>query len=144
VPDGVLDWIPLDINGDNLIDGRAIRWYGMPRDVDGDGVIRGWTNGYPTTVAGMLALRDVIPLRDFRSIGRTTAIPAPHEVEIRNISPLADYATRTYSGLTGTPLYLCVWTNDTPAMIRILTKVDDPNNRLKDGPWQEMVFSIKR
>lgn len=143
-PDGVLDWIPLDTNGDNVIDGRSIRWYGLPRDVDGDGVILGWRNGYPTTAAGMIALRDVIPLRDFRSIGRSSATAAPHEVEIRNLSPLTDYATRTYTALTDTPLYVCLWTNDTPAMIRILTKVDDPNNRLKDGPWQEMVFTLKR
>lgn len=144
VPDDVIDWIPLDTNNDGVIDGRSIRWYGLPRDVDGDGVIRGWRNGYPTDAAGMLALRDVIPLRDFRSIGQPSATPAPHEVDIRNVNPMPDYATKTYTGLTGTPLYLCLWTNDTPAMIRILTKVDDPNNRLKDGPWQEMVFSIKR
>jgi prepilin-type N-terminal cleavage/methylation domain-containing protein len=39
--------------------------------------------------------------------------------------------------------YACAWYNDMPAMIRILIKVDDPNNKVKDGPWYEYVFKLK-
>lgn len=149
--DGVIDFVGIDNNGDGAIDERRTRWYGMPRDVDGDGVIGGWTANLLTSgmtpgqkVQAMQRFRDVVPLRDLLSAYRNTATVAAHEVEIRNLATQTDYATRTYTALTDVPLYVCIWTNDTPAMIRILTKVDDPNNRLKDGPWQEMVFSIKR
>ena len=39
--------------------------------------------------------------------------------------------------------YVAAWYNDMPAMIRILIKVDDPNDKLKDGPWYEYVFKLK-
>jgi hypothetical protein len=39
--------------------------------------------------------------------------------------------------------YTAVWRNDVPAMVRILMKVDDPNNAVQDGPWFEYVFKLK-
>jgi hypothetical protein len=39
--------------------------------------------------------------------------------------------------------YTAVWRNDVPAMVRILIKLDDPNNALQDGPWAEYVFKLK-
>jgi hypothetical protein len=39
--------------------------------------------------------------------------------------------------------YVAAWYNDMPAMVRILLKVDDPNNKLTDGPWYEYVFKLK-
>ncbi len=41
------------------------------------------------------------------------------------------------------PRYVAAWHDDMPAMIRILIKVDDPNNKIKDGPWYEYVFRLK-
>ena len=41
------------------------------------------------------------------------------------------------------PRYVAAWHDDMPAMIRILIKVDDPNNKVKDGPWYEYVFRLK-
>ena len=44
---------------------------------------------------------------------------------------------------TNPPRYVAAWHDDMPAMIRILIKVDDPNNKIKDGPWYEYVFRLK-
>jgi hypothetical protein len=41
------------------------------------------------------------------------------------------------------PRYAAAWHDDMPAMVRILIKVDDPNNKVKDGPWYEYVFRLK-
>ena len=41
------------------------------------------------------------------------------------------------------PRYVAAWHDDMPAMVRILIKVDDPNNKVKDGPWYEYVFRLK-
>lgn len=152
VPDGVIDFIGIDNDNNGSIDERRIRWYGLPRDVDGDGFIGGWYQNFPRTVAAMNTLRDVIPLRDLICIANNAGYQgqnslsnrAQHEVEIR-VNPVANYGTVTSSNINARPpRYVCVWTNDTPAMIRIVTKVDDPNNKLRDGPWQEQVFVLKK
>jgi prepilin-type N-terminal cleavage/methylation domain-containing protein len=41
------------------------------------------------------------------------------------------------------PRYVAAWHDDMPALIRILIKVDDPNNKVKDGPWYEYIFKLK-
>jgi Prokaryotic N-terminal methylation motif len=67
---------------------------------------------------------------------------------------VTDYADSTsVSGGTGVPpiangmsplaRYTTVWRNDVPAMVRILIKVDDPNNNIQSGPWFEYVFKLK-
>ena len=39
--------------------------------------------------------------------------------------------------------YVCVWTSDVPAMIRIWMQVDDPNSRVQVGQRLELVFRLK-
>ena len=41
-------------------------------------------------------------------------------------------------------MYTCVWTNNTPWMMRILVKVDDPNGQLQGGPWFEYIFTLRK
>jgi hypothetical protein len=108
---------------------------------------------------------DVIPLRDYYSLWFASNPPPapvaagsyapPWEVDV-NFDPTHDYGFSsdypTSSGVptniafnqTGTPpRYVAAWHDDMPAMIRILIKVDDPNNKVKDGPWYEYVFRLK-
>jgi type II secretory pathway pseudopilin PulG len=108
---------------------------------------------------------DVIPLRDYYTMflnlgkaGQPLCSP-PWEVDV-NFDPPGgseDYAAnpQPYNGtVTGTnhlafndpnvpPRYVAAWHDDSPAMIRILIKLDDPNNKVKDGPWYEYVFRLK-
>jgi type II secretory pathway pseudopilin PulG len=108
---------------------------------------------------------DVIPLRDYYSLYYATYPPAnaptpyyccpPWEVDV-NFDCARDYANPTAQGSTppgpnkvffntptNPPRYVAAWHDDMPAMIRILIKVDDPNNKVKDGPWYEYVFRLK-
>ena len=108
---------------------------------------------------------DVIPLRDYwwmytavvagTAPGGAVQTP-PWEVDV-NFDPTRDYTTPTstnaYIGQAfqvnpqqfaqRNARYACAWYDDMPAMIRILIKVDDPNNKVKDGPWYEYVFKLK-
>ena len=107
---------------------------------------------------------DVIPLRDYYSLwfasnppatpGTTGAYAPPWEVDV-NFDPTHDYggiqsapvATGPNKVAFGTPnnppRYVAAWHDDMPAMIRILIKVDDTNNKVKDGPWYEYVYRLK-
>jgi len=99
----------------------------------------------------------------------TTPLPVPYEVEsgptlfpglntsAAGVAQVANYsATGTTAGNQGLGYntahtssgvtqarYTAVWRNDVPAMVRILIKLDDPNNTLADGPWFEYVFKLK-
>jgi hypothetical protein len=109
---------------------RRIRWYGLPRDVNGDGKID---------------FNDVVPLADvlgpsgynIRVNGNATqaswekVLPKP---------AVADYATLANSDAANFR-YICAWHNGAPPMIRILIKIDDPTGKLQDGQWYEYVLS---
>ena len=56
---------------------------------------------------------------------------------------LAPSSTATNYGLGENNRYICVWRNDSPLLVRIIVKFDDPTNRLKEGQSVEMVFKIK-
>jgi hypothetical protein len=109
---------------------------------------------------------DVIPLRDYwwmytavvagKAPGGNAQTP-PWEVDV-DFDPAKDYANNPSSNSTyisnafqlntthfpqRNARYACAWYDDMPAMIRILIKVDDPNNKVKDGPWYEYVFKLK-
>jgi type II secretory pathway pseudopilin PulG len=99
---------------------------------------------------------DVIPLRDYYTmylnIGSAPTLYAPPWEADVNFDPTHDYANAVaYKGgfaiffgdPNNPPRYVAAWHDDMPAMIRILIKVDDPNNKVKDGPWYEYVFRLK-
>ena len=142
-----------------------------PNVANNPAIIRGFDpGGDPTGLKLMIGTQiaanltdfvDVIPLRDYwylyaavfaGSAPGSLATP-PWEVDV-NFDPTRDYATTPGSNIayTGNPFhtnaqnnarYACAWHDDMPAMIRILIKVDDPNNKIKDGPWYEYVFKLK-
>ncbi|HEY1922941.1 MAG TPA: type II secretion system protein [Tepidisphaeraceae bacterium] len=107
---------------------------------------------------------DVIPLRDYYSMWFATFPPTPAaaagsysppwEVDV-NFDPTRDYGSlfsapsaagpnkTAFNAPNNPPRYVAAWHDDTPAMIRILIKLDDPNNKVKDGPWYEYVFRLK-
>lgn len=155
-PDGQIDYT-MDANGN-----RRIKWYGMPRVEGSVGVspptIVGY-NGTDLCNSGPTLRKyvDVIPLRDYYTMYYNTKTQAgtfapPWEVDV-NFPPYGNYADTTFAAgvpnnpfyptATFQPRYVAAWYNDMPAMIRILIKVDDPNNKVKDGPWFEYVFKLK-
>jgi hypothetical protein len=163
--DGKIDYIvdtsadPNDPPSDPTKWVRRIRWYGLPRDVNGDGKI---------------TINDVLPLRDVMTYyykggsggdqpgtfapGVTLAgVPmAPWEkvlpASLESVSdgvgiqkrPNETYAQRDYATFKGPAssfAHVCAWRNDAPLMIRVLVKIDDPTGKLQDGQWYEYVFS---
>jgi prepilin-type N-terminal cleavage/methylation domain-containing protein len=122
----------------------------------------------PTANGALNYFTDVIPLRDyysmFRDVGGAEWISSPAWEPDVNFDPCGDYGAyaapippttsngfQTGMGSTGNyfnnplnpPRYVAAWHDDMPAMIRIIVKVDDPNNKVKDGPWYEYVFKLK-
>jgi type II secretory pathway pseudopilin PulG len=126
----------------------------------------------PATGLPINYFTDVIPLRDyytmwFNSLNNNTLVYSPPwEVDV-NFDPSRDYGAyfnpttnsvanvpaanasannNAFNGPFATsnpPRYVAAWHDDVPAMVRILIKVDDPNNKVKDGPWYEYVFRLK-
>jgi len=118
----------------------------------------------PTTGQLMNYFTDVIPLRDYytmflnKGVSPPTLLYAPPwEVDV-NFDPTRDYGSYlsvpaplnspngnniAFNNPNNPPRYVAAWHDDMPAMIRILIKVDDPNNKVKDGPWYEYVFRLK-
>jgi type II secretory pathway pseudopilin PulG len=118
-----------------------------------------------TSTAGLLNyFTDVIPLRDYycmwfgtnapNPIGTPGAYCPPWEVDV-NFDCTHDYGSLlsapsaagpnkvAFNDPLNPPRYVAAWHDDMPAMIRILIKLDDPNNKVKDGPWYEYVFRLK-
>lgn len=134
---------PASPNWVNATPPKAIRWYGMPRDSTGSGVV------YSGTALNKTAneLNNVVPLTDIwaKATAATTVRPVPYEMEVPTASnPITDYASTAGNSVLGpSARYTAVWRNDVPAMVRILIKVDDPAGVLQDGPWFEYVFKLK-
>lgn len=138
--DGEIDYV-LDANGI-----AKTRWYGFPRDTDGDNLILGWISGRNNN-----QMLDVVPLRDVwrTAPGMATSNGAPFErTQDPNtmyiyLPPVADYV----SGMGYQDTYLCAWgTNPTmdrrPQMIRITLAIDDPNGRIGGAQTFEYVLKL--
>jgi hypothetical protein len=138
-PDGVVDFVV-------LADGsRNVRWYGLPRDTDGDGAVPGGkshNNQMP----------DVVPLRDIRRTARARPArdEAPFErmLDARGLPRLplprgGDYAKSMAPDAT----YVVAWGPDTaaaprPSMIRIVFTIDDPSGRLPSPQTYQYVIKL--
>jgi hypothetical protein len=154
-PDGAIDFVVRwnDADGDGIIDAtenvgvrRDTRWYGLPRDTDGDGVIPGFITGRNAN-----QMRDVVPLRDVIKTGagagyggmafeRFRASPSPLE-----LPTVADYAA--VGGMVPGATYLCAWGDGTgsaakPRMIRITLALDDPAGNIADEQVFEYVIDL--
>jgi hypothetical protein len=110
------------------------RWYGMPRDINGDGVIN---------------LLDVVPLRDVRNSAVT--VPSPVWASFERSLPAYAVNYALVSGgvpaMTDGSQYIVAWGPDTtgqpmPKMIRIVATVDDPSGRMATGQTMEYVIDL--
>jgi prepilin-type N-terminal cleavage/methylation domain-containing protein len=130
---------------------RRIRWYGMPRDVDGDGRIR---------------ITDVVPLADVLAYYGVTMRDPVSGQPVPVIGSFEDPKGLPIPGLTDSTMkvdssknrqlnydyskfpnassaelkYTCAWHNDAPPMIRVTMKIDDPSGKLRDGQWYQYVL----
>jgi hypothetical protein len=113
---------------------KRVRWYGLPRDLNGDGKIE--------------VDKDVVPLADVygtanpplpTSVG-TAFAPWERKLPGYPVTNPPDYMNLQLSEAPNFR-YVCAWHNDAPQMIRILVKIDDPARRIQDGQWQEFVLS---
>jgi len=153
--DGVLDFAVdfTDTNANGAMDAaevgsarKRIRWYGFPRDINGDGVINGWIANRRNA-----ALPDVVPLRDVirsaRAADSNTGVAAFERAVNTELLPVTNYAALT--GLAGpaSPRYTCAWGPDTatsprPRLIRITYTLDDAGGSLRDGQTFEYIFTL--
>jgi prepilin-type N-terminal cleavage/methylation domain-containing protein len=155
---------PSDSTGKTLV---------LIRGFDGTKIAAGGTEdptaaGATPNMAPLNFFTDVIPLRDyysmFRDVGGAEFISnPPWEVDV-NFDPCLDYGAyaapiptpanngfatggdsngNSFNNPANPPRYVAAWHDDMPAMVRIPIKVDDPNNKVKDGPWYEYVFRLK-
>lgn len=122
-PDGIVDYFVASSPNQR----RQVRWYGLPRDTDTDGDIKGLEG-------------DVVPLRDIRG----SAANFERQVDT-TLPPAPNYLDGSYTGpLVGVPMYTCAWgPNDRmPSMFRIVVAVDDPNGRFNEPLKFEYVFKV--
>jgi hypothetical protein len=109
---------------------KRIRWYGMPRGIHNDTFIK---------------IDDVVPLADVLDAAGMQNSAAPWEKVLPSpsLKQIKDYGRFTASsGLSPQSFkYVCAWRNDSPPMIRILLKLDDPSGRLQEGQWYEYILS---
>jgi hypothetical protein len=131
-PDGVVDFV---VRPDG---GRAIRWYGYPRDLNGDGVIPG-NRAKNNDMPDVIPVRDVAhaPFRFERNLNQTSNSDLPVK---------SNYATA--AGVALDAKYLCAWGPDTvdcppPRMLRLTLTLDDPRGRLPaDGRTFEYTLNL--
>ncbi|MDB5174359.1 MAG: hypothetical protein JWN51_3132 [Phycisphaerales bacterium] len=145
--DGTLDFsVDFDPSGRPVPNSRHIRWYGFPRDTNGDGIID---------------YRDVMPLRELlRGAQKADRTPVDDVESVDNLPPPQ---STPYTGALPTPNfdYKAVFANPTgvnntytaawgptsnlpfPKMIRITVAIDDPNGRLGDAQVFEYVFDVQ-
>lgn len=144
--DGQIDFIINPTTG-----ARSIRWYGLPRDANGDGAIS-------IAPADHNQIPDVAPLRDIIRKFIPTAAGVPME-RFQSLSPVGtDYATIMAAGA----VYQCTWgpgktfgtyvdvmgrtqfipPPQAPEMLRIVFVLDDPSGRV-EGQAFEYVFKLK-
>ncbi|HZL38022.1 MAG TPA: type II secretion system protein, partial [Tepidisphaeraceae bacterium] len=149
-PDGKIDFIVDKSNGTNPAQWvRKIRWYGFPRDTNGDGIIDPNVDVVP--------LRDILALASQAAKPPVPALPATFEhFDPGFPGPGADYmktlssnSLQTYdpSSYYHGPTYICAWGPNTPEalpkMIRITLALDDPNGRLGDAQTYEYIINLQ-
>jgi type II secretory pathway pseudopilin PulG len=136
--DGEIDFIVI---GTGVTRRKVIRWYGSPRDVDGNGLVPSHQTGRTNN-----DLTDVVPLRDvMRTLPAEASNPgAPWEKDLTTLLPVAP--SGDYASMPVTNEYNCAFrgTDRMPKMIRITLVIDDPagRNPNQDGAVFEYVFEL--
>ncbi len=138
-PDGVIDFIQVSPTE------RRIRWYGMPRDLDG---IDGNGNLIPAAYPNANALTDVLPLTVvLESAGGGQAPIRPFELFYRSDGSTIATPTDYGASLPADATYVAAWGPHTaggpkPSMIRILVGTV-PATPGGEDRIAEFVFSLK-
>jgi type II secretory pathway pseudopilin PulG len=161
-PDGVIDYVVdhSSVTSSNYNVAARVRWYGLPRDTNGDRKIMGFsrTPGYTralrddkgTPYSGPTngnELIDVVPLDDVLHTllgGYNLAAferELPLSTDVGAYSTRGDYASMKHPDANTEShfRYTCIWVNSAPTMIRFVVKLEDPAGRLPDGQWYEYV-----
>lgn len=136
VPDGREDFVV--VSTPNGLEMRT-RWYGLPRDEDGDGVIRGIA---PSGNANNLP--DVLPISDVIRTGAGLASGYSVVERQRNFQAAADYATGTVLPLDAVYTVAFGPSDPKPAKVRLRITLRDPLKRLSDGQVFEYVYQLSR
>lgn len=169
-PSGKLDFIPV---WDASIGTwrRQIRWYGFPRDVDGDGqVALNVVSPFPgqSKAVPLQPAYDTVPLNDV--ITAAGLLPNPYRdvpgksLGFEKSCPTDTYANGNMTSMNFIPTptrppdpmrpyrsspYVCAWDPGAPAtaeprpkMIRIVIGIDDPSGRLNSQQLFEYVFTL--
>jgi prepilin-type N-terminal cleavage/methylation domain-containing protein len=141
-PNGQLDYYADYDSTGKFIVAKHIRWYGFPRDTNGDGIID---------------YRDVMPLRAM--LGQSIGID--NKTLVDDVEPPTNVASvqSPYSGgvptsgfdykqsVLPTSTYTAAWGPTTtlpfPKMIRVTIAIDDPNGRLGDEQFFEYIFDVQ-
>lgn len=142
--DGIVDYVTR-LNGTAIE--RRVRWYGLPRDINGDGVIKG--TGVDI-IGGASTYQDVVPLRDILTANAAPGAPyatferAATAPRVSPPAPKANYAD-VLNGMVPADKYYAAWgPGDTvrPKMIRITMAIEDPTGRLTEPQWSEYVIQL--
>jgi hypothetical protein len=171
--DGQIDYVidtsadPADPPNDPTKWVRRVRWYGLPRDVTGDGHI---TINDVVPLADVLAYYEIYTRRNPDStVGLATRSVGPWESQL----PLTDqtddktstkqglltaglknntlpkrqkeqYSQQDYAQMTNADAaafrYTCAFHNAAPPLIRITMKIEDPTGKLRDGQWYQYIL----
>jgi prepilin-type N-terminal cleavage/methylation domain-containing protein len=138
--DGQIDFVMVGTAPNQV---RQIRWYGLPRDVDGDGqILLTKSSAVPNT-------GDVLPLRDLWTTSPIDCgLLAPFErsapgqgTDLLKAAAQTNYMQTMARGAA----YTCAWgpADKKPSMFRIHITVDDPAGRTSDGSTFEYVFKVQ-
>jgi hypothetical protein len=124
----------IDFVIDPVTGARHIRWYGAPRDVNGDRVI---DSPIPAAPSNTWPVHDVAP------VSASTNVPQLFERAIPGATTFA--GTTPYTS----QVYQCAWGPDTdavgiprPKMIRITIAIDDPAGHLNTDQIFEYVYEL--
>ena len=142
-PDDVLDFVKAPDGAVN------VRWYGLPRDANGDGRIEGGGGrGQSNRLTDVVPLRDVRRTASVRKTGERDEAPFERMTDEKGRQRLpfpagGDYAGSMPEGAT----YVVAWGPDTagsprPLMLRIVFALDDPSGRLSEAQTYEYVVRL--
>ncbi len=154
--DGKVDYI-VDRDAGGV---ERVRWYGYPRDANGDGIVKG--SYYPLRASPAKLkpedLPDVLPVWEIynalRLNGQNPVMPANGPSEVKLTGDGTGSGRAVYEDVTNPSFsmvrpgqycgrYTAVWKNAAPAMVRILMRLDDPSGRVPNGQWAEMTFDLR-
>jgi hypothetical protein len=143
-PDGVIDFYTVPTGATGTLGAERIervRFYGLPRDADQTGIVRG-------NATRTIDLGAVVPLRDMvrSGVSMNTSLAsyiAPFERSI-TFAPSNNYMAPL--AFRPNDNYVCVWGpgQPRPKLLRIVLTLEDGNDRLGVGQTYEYVFEVGR